>query len=163
MTALVAVLRHAGYVAALAAGPDRDLQASSARSVRRLRGQLDVVAAVLAVSKVAGGPWRIAPAQVRRDPSPWRQDTDAADNTAPGRLAVLDDEARACLEAEYARARRLPSAREGGATEVVMIAGAVRCGAVRRVRREVCPLGSPPSVTEPSARVCPRKSPPPVD
>ena len=75
----------------------------------------DVVAAVLAVSKVAGEPVEDYFSRVRSDPLAVAVKTaDLADNTDPARLAVLDDEVRARLEAKYARARRLLTGEDGG-------------------------------------------------
>ena len=68
----------------------------------------DVVAAVVAVSKVPGEAVEDYFARVNRDPLAVAVKTaDLADNTDPARLAVLDDATREQLVAKYARAREL--------------------------------------------------------
>lgn len=68
----------------------------------------DVVAAVVAVSKVPGESVEGYFARVRSDPLAIAVKTaDLADNTDPARLAVLDAATRERLVAKYERARRL--------------------------------------------------------
>lgn len=68
----------------------------------------DVVAAVVAVSKVAGEATEDYFARINADPIAVAVKTaDLADNTDPARLAVLDDATRQRLQAKYGRARQL--------------------------------------------------------
>lgn len=74
----------------------------------------DVVAAVVALSKVHGQSVEDYFAGVNRDPIAIAvKHADLADNTDPARLAVLDAETRARLVAKYARARTLLAASSG--------------------------------------------------
>lgn len=75
----------------------------------------DVVAAVVALSKVPGGSVEEYFAGVNRDPIAIAVKTaDLADNTDPARLAALDEATRERLVAKYARARALLAAAPGG-------------------------------------------------
>jgi (p)ppGpp synthase/HD superfamily hydrolase len=68
----------------------------------------DVVAAVVAVSKVAGESTEGYFARVNADPIAVAVKTaDLADNTDPQRLALLEDATRERLQTKYARARQL--------------------------------------------------------
>lgn len=74
----------------------------------------DVVAAVVAVSKVPGQSVEDYFAGVNRDPIAIAvKAADLADNTDPARLAVLDEVTRERLVAKYARARALLAAPPG--------------------------------------------------
>ena len=76
----------------------------------------DVVAAVVAVSKVAGEAMEDYVARVKRDPLAVAVKTaDLADNTDPARLAALDEATRARLVAKYARVRELLADSTSGA------------------------------------------------
>lgn len=71
----------------------------------------EVVAAVVAVTKVAGEPTEAYFARVNADPLAVAVKTaDLADNTDPQRLTQLEHATRVRLEAKYARARRLLAA-----------------------------------------------------
>lgn len=71
----------------------------------------EVVAAVVAVTKVPGEPVEEYFARVNANPIAVAVKTaDLADNTDPRRLALLEDATRTRLQAKYARARQLLAA-----------------------------------------------------